>query len=199
MDFVPFKKIPRLSRECVITEKIDGTNAQVNIFRLHDHGVIPDDVRLLDYWYEDDGTMFGAFAGSRNRWLTATEDNAGFFKWAKENIASLKELGPGAHFGEWWGQKIGRHYDLKDRRFSLFNVAKWGESRPECCHVVPVLWRGMFDTTMVEYAMETLSRKGSVAAPGFMEPEGVIVYHVASGHLYKKTCEKDESPKGAPV
>jgi hypothetical protein len=31
IEFQPFAKIARLSRECVITEKIDGTNAQVYI------------------------------------------------------------------------------------------------------------------------------------------------------------------------
>ena len=30
-EFQPFPKIPRLSREIVITEKIDGTNAQILI------------------------------------------------------------------------------------------------------------------------------------------------------------------------
>ena len=29
MEFVEFPKIPRVSRECIITEKIDGTNASV--------------------------------------------------------------------------------------------------------------------------------------------------------------------------
>jgi len=31
MEFVSFPKIARLSRECVITEKIDGTNASIYI------------------------------------------------------------------------------------------------------------------------------------------------------------------------
>jgi hypothetical protein len=31
MEFEEFPKIARLTRECVITEKIDGTNAQVVI------------------------------------------------------------------------------------------------------------------------------------------------------------------------
>jgi hypothetical protein len=30
-EFVEFKKIPRLSRECVVTEKIDGTNGVIYI------------------------------------------------------------------------------------------------------------------------------------------------------------------------
>ena len=28
-EFIEFKKIPRLTRECVVTEKIDGTNIRV--------------------------------------------------------------------------------------------------------------------------------------------------------------------------
>jgi hypothetical protein len=38
LEFVEFQKIPRLKREIVITEKIDGTNAQVFI-RPRDEGV----------------------------------------------------------------------------------------------------------------------------------------------------------------
>ena len=43
-EFVPFPKIPRLHKECIVTEKIDGTN-----------GII---------YITDDGDMF---IGSRNR------------------------------------------------------------------------------------------------------------------------------------
>lgn len=31
MEFQGFQKIPRLSRECIITEKIDGTNAFIEV------------------------------------------------------------------------------------------------------------------------------------------------------------------------
>ena len=36
----------------------------------------------------------------------------------------------------------------------------------------------------------------SVAAPGFMKPEGVVVFHTAGNLGFKKTLEKDEVPKG---
>lgn len=29
-----------------------------------------------------------------------------------------------------------------------------------------------------------------------MKPEGIVVFHVAGGYLFKKTIEKDEEPKG---
>jgi len=36
---------------------------------------------------------------------------------------------------------------------------------------------------------------GSVAAPGFPDPEGIMVYHTAASQLFKKTLEGDEGGK----
>jgi hypothetical protein len=173
--FEPFPKIARLSREIVITEKIDGTNAQVFV--------------------TDEGQVL---AGSRSRWLTAEKgkDNFGFAAWVEANREELLKLGPGRHFGEWWGQGIQRGYGLTEKRFSLFNVAKWGEARPACCDVVPVLYRGSFDTFTISDILCKLASGGSVAAPGFLNPEGIVIFHTASSQLFKKTLEKDEQPKG---
>jgi len=173
VEFVEFPKLARLSREIIVTEKIDGTNAQVHI--------------------TDDGQIL---AGSRTRWITPEADNFGFATWVRDNRESLLELGPGSHFGEWWGAGIQRRYDQTTKRFSLFNVQRWGESRPACCDVVPVLYRGNFDTNAIEDALGVLARAGSAAAPGFMKPEGVVVFHVAGRVGFKKTIEKDEVPKG---
>jgi hypothetical protein len=49
----------------------------------------------------------------------------------------------------------------------------------------------------VDAILERLRVGGSVAAPGFMQPEGIVIYHAASRTLFKKTIEKDEQPKGA--
>jgi len=109
------------------------------------------------------------------------------------------KLGPGRHFGEWWGYGINRGYGLKEKRFSLFNVHKWGDEtvRPSCCYVVPVIQRhDVFDSITVERALENLKCNGSIAVPGFMKPEGIVIFHDASGQLFKKTLEKDELPKG---
>jgi len=43
--------------------------------------------------------------------------------------------------------------------------------------------------------LRDLIETGSVASPGFMRPEGVVVYHVAANMYFKKTIEKDEEPK----
>jgi hypothetical protein len=106
-------------------------------------------------------------------------------------------LGPGSHFGEWWGLGIQRRYGIPEKRFSLFNVSRWTETPPPpCCHLVPVLYTGDFDTVAIDGCLERLRTEGSVAAPGFMQPEGVVVYHVATRTLFKRTLEKDEQPKG---
>jgi hypothetical protein len=87
---------------------------------------------------------------------------------------------------------------LKEKRFSLFNVARWHDNpeTPDCCHVVPVLHRGMFDTGDVNNAINILKQDGSKAAPGFMKPEGIVVFHTAGNFGFKKTIEKDETHKG---
>lgn len=175
-EFTPFPKIARWSRTVLVTEKIDGTNAQI--------------------WISDDGTQL--LAGSRNKWITPESDNYGFARWVQENAEELLKLGPGSHFGEWWGAGIQRRYGLTEKRFSLFNVSRWGDEavRPKCCHVVPVLYSGPMDDFFPEDVIARLDKYGSHAAPGFMAPEGIVIFHTASGQLFKKTVTKDESPKG---
>ena len=136
--------------------------------------------------------------GSRTRWITPENDNHGFARWAMDHEEELKQLGPGRHFGEWWGQGIQRGYGLKEKRFSLINVKRWGENpfRPACCHVVPVIFEWDFGQIDFNQVLEHLKEHGSYAAPGFMKPEGIIIYHVPGNLMFKKTIEKDEEPKG---
>ncbi len=173
--FVEFPKMARLSREVLITEKIDGSNAQVYI---SEHGDV--------------------FAGSRTRWITPEEDNFGFARWVEGNADELRKLGPGSHFGEWWGAGIQRRYGQDVKHFSLFNVGRWSDddARPSCCLVVPLLFQGTFTTAAVDSSLSDLRNHGSRAAPGFMNPEGVVVYHVAGRVGFKKTLDKDDQPKG---
>jgi len=137
------------------------------------------------------------YAGSRSRWITPTEDNFGFAAWVSDNAEELATLGEGRHFGEWWGAGIQRGYGLPkgEKRFSLFNVSRWGEERPACCHVVPTLYRGPFSQPAVERCLDGLQCNGSEAAPGFMKPEGVVIFHTAANLGFKRTIEKDEVPK----
>jgi hypothetical protein len=61
---------------------------------------------------------------------------------------------------------------------------------------VPVLYRGVFDTWEVENQIKILTAYGSRASPGFMKPEGIVVFHVAGNVGFKKTLERDDVPKG---
>lgn len=176
VEFQAFPKIPRLFRDIVITEKIDGTNAAVGV--------------------TDDGEVY---AQSRKRLITPDDDNFGFAHWVSEHADELRVLlGPGLHFGEWWGSGIQRGYGLQkgEKRFSLFNVKRWAELEPAFgLGVVPVLYEGPNDEAAVRDVVEELRQWGSRVTPGFMDPEGIIVYHTASNHVYKVTLENDESPK----
>jgi hypothetical protein len=193
--YVPFPKIPRLSRDMVVSEKIDGTNAQIEITQIFTIG---------------DRPVIRVRAGSRNRWLTLENDNYGFCAWVNNNAEELLALGEGNHFGEWWGQGIERGYGLKEKRFSLFNSKRWAERyiytqlgmhpvilnegqqfAPDCCCVAPVLYRGAFDLSKVDVCIAHLRAFGSAAAPGFTAPEGVIVFHTAANALFKKTLDRD--------
>jgi len=193
-EFQGFPKMARLSRDILITEKIDGTNAQLLI--------------------TEDGDIL---IGSRTRWITPQDDNHGFARWVMENKEEILKLGVGRHFGEWWGNGINRGYGLPkgDKRFSLFNVSRWAlygtqpqkietqdptiikyqDVLPECVGLVPLLYKGIFDTAKIESVLDYLKTNGSVASKGFMKPEGVVVYHIAGNVGFKKTIENDELPK----
>ncbi len=174
-DFQSFRSISRLSREIILTEKLDGTNAVIFI-----------------------GENGEFLTGSRSKWITPEDDNHGFSKWAHENKEELMKLGPGRHFGEWWGLGINRNYGIKEKRFSLFNTFRWGkETSPTCCSVVPVIGvHESFDTNFIDRIFSALKETGSIAAPGFMNPEGIVIYHKQGNILFKKTFEKDKEGKG---
>jgi hypothetical protein len=99
-EFEAFPKIARLSREIVITEKIDGTNAQIYITKTPVG--------------ETDASKWELRVGSRSRWITPEDDNHGFAKWVFMHMEELIEgLGEGRHYGEWWGSGVQRGYGGK--------------------------------------------------------------------------------------
>lgn len=204
MDFHPFPKIPRLHREVVITEKIDGTNALVHIEDKafgEGAGGVPDGVSVVIVADDDEEPMSELWirAGSRRRWITPEADYFGFARWVRDNANELARLGPGSHYGEWFGAGIQRRYGLSEKRFALFNTSRWEDPavRPKCCDVVPVIEEGNADTLnyMVHTSIQELRNRGSVVVPGFRDPEGIVVFHTASNHLYKVTLEDDAQPK----
>lgn len=188
-EFIAFPKIARLSREVTVTEKLDGTNAAVQIVELD--------------WQDGSATArvggFTLYAQSRSQFITPDRDNHGFAAWVRDHAGELVTLGIGVHFGEWWGAGIQRGYGLPkgEKRWSLFNTHRWGDpaTRPACCHVVPVLDRFEFDTAKIATTMTLLGAQGSAAAPGFMQPEGVVIFHAQGNILLKKTFTGDERGK----
>ena len=183
IEFRGFPKIPRLNREMVITEKIDGTNGCIIVDAQGD-----------------------VVSQARNRFATLAEDNFGFAKWVHNYKGLLAEtLGEGYHYGEWWGSGINRGYGLgkngvAERFFSLFNVGRWGGidlSAVPGLGIVPVLHRGYFNTGVVDDVLFRLEEDGSKAMPGYDKPEGIVVWHEAARQLFKVTIENDEKPKGS--
>lgn len=181
-EFVSWGKIPRLFRNVVVTEKLDGTNAAIGVL--------------------DDGTVY---AQSRKKIITADADNSGFGRYVENNDALFREhLGPGLHFGEWWGQGVQRNYGQTQKFFSLFNTNRWGlvvtpgsPLHAAGVRVVPVLYEGPFSEQEIKDALHALHVYGSYAAPGFMNAEGVIIYHTAANSMFKVTLKDDEKPKGS--
>lgn len=198
IEFQAWPKTARLFRDVVITEKLDGTNAAIGILTLDPDDaprVFPNAVRVDT----SDGS-YVVYAQSRKRIITPESDNYGFARWVHENAYELvKILGPGLHFGEWWGQGIQRRYDQEHKTFSLFNVDKWGDLDKDLgtarISSVPVLYRGPFSTLRVHVVLRDLAMYGSRAASGFPDPEGVCIFHTASRTVTKATIENDQIGK----
>jgi hypothetical protein len=225
--FESFPKIGRLNREVVVTEKIDGMNAQIFI-KEQSHPSFLWSLRketFISHLRKDGAVatieygdkLYAMWVGSRNKWLSHHEDVNGFHAWATANSDQLWKLGKGRHFGEWWGSGVGRNYGLAkgEKRFSLFNTSRWCEygqipevifndeglaqpyqtTAPKCCRVVPILARGLGIDILAKQAMGILANEGSKAAPGYMNPEGVIIFHTGINDYFKVTIHKDEQPK----
>lgn len=172
MEFESFRSIEILESPVVITEKIDGTNAQIVI--------------------GEDGSIR---AGSRNRWITPEDDNYGFAKWVEDNSSYLREtLGVGRHFGEWYGAGINAKYGLKEKRLALFNTHRWNKEliQHPSIDVVPILYNGLYKPTIVGEVMSDLAQNGSKLVPGFMFPEGIVILFLRNNALFKNVFHRED-------
>lgn len=217
IEFTPWPKTPRWESDWIVTEKIDGTNSAVKIIPLKDLSYIrpssgvtcAEDIILMDHVGNDkavaiarnENEWYVVLAQSRNRFITPEDDNYGFAAWVRDNAMELvRLLGVGTHFGEWWGHGIQRGYGLVkgDRRFSLFNVVRYGYIHAEDLSKIPAL--GVVPTidtfseafhaeNGVDFAIDEciryIEREGSTAAPGWDKPEGIIAFHKRSGQTFK--------------
>ncbi len=215
-EFKSFPKIPRLGRFTYsITEKLDGTNGIVHITPLPEFcaqqcGRCANECDgLVQVGALEAGSVavvgnMAVFAGSRTRWVQPGKgtDNYGFAQWVRDNADELvRVLGEGTHYGEWWGQGIQRNYGLTKRRFTLFNTHRYqslptvGSEDQDNCIVtkVPLLSIGNALGGIqqdIDAVVSTLRTKGSIAAPGCLNPEGVVLY--LDGTLHKVIINGDE-------
>ena len=160
-EFIKWPSIPRIENEKHhFTEKLDGTNACVVI--------------------NPDGSYF---CQSRTKIITPEDDNYGFAGWVSRNEREILKLGEGRWFGEWWGLKIQRGYDQDEKKFSLFYYP--GDIPTEMVTRVPVI-----PVASVEECIEFLKENGSLAAPGYMKPEGAVMYNSLTRTRYKIILDK---------
>lgn len=170
MEFKSFDKMAHFSQVGMcVTQKIHGTNAQIII---------------------EDGKIQAA---SRTRLITPEDDNYGFAKFVAENATALIEaLGEGRHFGEWAGPGINSGEGLKERTLVLFDFWRYdSEKLPKNVVLVPVIYRGKFDTSLLQGILLGLKMVGSKLVEGFMQVEGVVVS--IGNHRYKLPFEAEET------
>ncbi len=206
IEFRSWGKTPRLFRDIVITEKIDGSNSAIIFAEVLGEDV--DHVGSNELIVRGD-RLFQVGAQSKNRLITPgkTTDNYGFAAFVYANKEALFDLlGEGHHFGEWYGEGIQRRYGDANkgiRTFALFNTAKhkdtFGSFEDEAGrHVlvesVPVLYEGPFSEEAIQAILQELGKRGSIAVPFHPNPEGIVVYHTQSKQVYKVT--RDNNDKG---
>ena len=203
MEFVKYPKTARWASPFDITEKLDGTNAAVLIRtmtpELEDdyHASVDEPFRVL---FNELGPEYAVAAQSRTRVITPDDDNYGFARWVFNNADTLvTDLGPGTHYGEWWGAKIQRAYGLTDgeRYFSLFDRKRYsddlyhGGAHTPGLTLVPLLNAGdEFSTEELEDSLQWLVENGSAVGTGFDRAEGVVVHFHHNGMRLKYILDK---------
>lgn len=208
VEFQPWPKTSRFFRDIVITEKIDGTNAAVQIVKSDNltHWKHEDGTRSFFDPQPLDGVMYGGehyvvYAQSRNKLIFPGQDNYGFAGWVQRNAAALVEhLGEGTHFGEWWGSGIQRGYGLTkgEKHFSLFNTHRFENIQADSndlVRCVPVMWQGSMSEKQIKACLDNLQEHGSQSSPGFERPEGICIYHTASRLVQKVTLDNNDAGK----
>ena len=171
-----FKRLRRsaLFRDVTISEKIDGTNAQVFVVA------------------EDRGRRQpGRGLGGSLRKRTTSVSRRG----SPIMLTSCASSAQDVISAEWYGRGIQRRYGLQDRRFALFNSCTDGpRSARRAAAIVPVLTTRTMGADVVSECLETLRSGGSLARSGFHAPGGIVIYHHASGGMFR-CCRTTNCPR----
>ena len=204
IEFQAWPKTPRLFRDIVVTEKVDGTNSAVIIEDITTEEADPSALAVI----ERGAYRYQVGAQSRNRLIFPgkTTDNHGFAAFVQENAERLLDLlGPGRHFGEWWGKGIGKRYASAMegiKGFALFNTAKHGDlhswlsfgDQQVLIEPVHVLYQGPFSEEEILGTLKELQKYGSWMSP-FDPAEGIVVFHTQSRQTYKITLDGNDAGK----
>lgn len=213
IQFEGWPKTQRLSNTTIsITEKIDGTNASVIIEALDHPSDTAESLDAVAIVHGPKGLDYAVGAQSRKRIIRPGADNFGFAAWVQANAVELVDLlGPGRHFGEWWGLGIQRGYNMDQKVFSLFNQHRWSgvaQQRDDWATratnlgmtTVPLLYAGKLDLSVIDETLHLLREIGSAAAMGWghasQPAEGVVTYFPYLDVRLKSFVENDDVPKG---
>jgi hypothetical protein len=60
---------------------------------------------------------------------------------------------------------------------------------------VPVLFQGEFKEQRIRDCLNSLAKRGSWVVPGWMDPEGVCVFHSQTKSTFKVTLDNNDAGK----
>lgn len=173
MEFQAWPKIPRHTGfNVIISEKIDGTNACINVGK---------DLKIQS-------------VQSRTRLIDIHNDNFGFANWVVANKEVLESfLGEGRHYGEWAGPGIQNNpLKLTQKTFFLFNTHRW-EDKSRILHPqVTVVDRLFIGTYYEGLFAEMMDNLWSVRQIDDQLPEGIIIYWPQTRTMEKMTYANSE-------
>lgn len=219
LDFVGWPKIARLNRDIIVTEKINGTNAAIVVL---DDGIVYAQSRTrvvstqsdnygFARWVEQHKDALREFLGvgrHHGEWwgvgiqsgYDLSERRFSLFntvKWTDSlegqlALSNLQARGVAVHavptlYKGPWTANLGYKDANTGEWLRLDEQENWidveGTENP----------RPRFAPNFI---LEWLKRAGSQAAPGYMTPEGIVVYHRASDTCFKVLAENDQIHKG---
>lgn len=210
MEFKEFAEIKHLIKvTALVTQKLHGTNASVWIYEID-----LTQTKLDKIWPIEITDSLKAFVttdgkylvrpAKRTSFISIEKDNFNFAQWvstSKDDLARV--LGAGTHFGEWIGPGINSGEGIKEKRFVLFDVMRFETQKEEMTKVN--LWPSRLDLvpklalettgdlrSLADRIMAELKEKGSVYAPGFMRPEGIVI-NVLGGQTLKFVFDTEET------
>ena len=123
------------------------------------------------------------------------------------NVGNPNLYGALTNLKQYWHED----FDLEDHAVAIFRIGSHSHGTyipPEdpngvALYCVPVLWAGPWIELTMNGSwwwpgkiINQLVKEGSRAVPGYMKPEGIVIFHKASQICFKVTCENDETFKG---